>query len=106
MTRMPQIAVLAGGLATRMRPLTERLPKALLEVAGEPFIAHQLRLFARQGIKDVKLLVGYRWEQIEVFVAMGAGLACTSITLPTGQLRSALGGPFATLSSVWDPNFS
>ena len=68
MTGMPPIAVLAGGLATRMRPLTEQLPKALLEVAGEPFIAHQLRLFAREGITDVKLLVGYCWEQIELFV--------------------------------------
>jgi len=57
MTAMPSTAVLAGGLATRMRPLTERVPKALLEVAGEPFIAHQLRLFAREGIADVKLLV-------------------------------------------------
>ena len=71
MIRMPPIAVLAGGFATRMRPLTEQLPKALLEVAGEPFIAHQLRLFARQGIRDVKLLVGYRWEQIEEFVRDG-----------------------------------
>ena len=72
MTGMPPIAVLAGGLATRMWPLTERLPKALLEVAGEPFIAHQLRLFAREGIRDVKLLVGYCWEQIELFVGDGS----------------------------------
>ena len=72
MTRMPPIAVLAGGLATRMRPLTEQLPKALLAVAGEPFIAHQLRLFAREGISDVKLLVGYCWEQIELFVGDGS----------------------------------
>ena len=72
MTRMPPIAVLAGGLATRMWPLTERLPKALLEVAGEPFIAHQLRLFAREGIREVKLLVGYCWEQIELFVGDGS----------------------------------
>src|SRR5215467_14159621 len=71
MTVMPPIAVLAGGLATRMRPLTESLPKALLEVAGEPFISHQLRLFAREGIRDVKLLVGYRWEQIQDFVRDG-----------------------------------
>lgn len=69
---MPPIAVLAGGLATRMRPLTDRLPKALLEVAGEPFLAHQLRLFARQGIASVKLLVGYRWEQILAFVGDGS----------------------------------
>jgi NDP-sugar pyrophosphorylase family protein len=71
MTRMPPIAVLAGGLATRMWPLTEQLPKALLEVAGEPFIAHQLRLFAREGIRDVKILVGHCWEQIERFVGDG-----------------------------------
>ena len=50
-----------------MRPLTDPLPKALLEVAGEPFLAHQLRLFARQGIANVKLLVGYRWEQVRAF---------------------------------------
>jgi NDP-sugar pyrophosphorylase family protein len=72
MTEMPPIAVLAGGLATRLRPLTEHVPKALLEVCGEPFIAHQLRLFAREGIRDVKLLVGYRWEQIEAFAGDGS----------------------------------
>ena len=72
MTAMPPIAVLAGGLAKRMRPLTERLPKALLEVAGEPFVAHQLRLFAREGIRDVKLLVGYCREQIEWFIGDGS----------------------------------
>jgi NDP-sugar pyrophosphorylase family protein len=72
MTRMPPIVVLAGGLAMRMRPLTARLPKALIEVAGEPFVAHQLRLFAREGIKEVKLLVGYRWEQVKSFAGDGS----------------------------------
>jgi NDP-sugar pyrophosphorylase family protein len=69
---MPPIVVLAGGLATRMRPLTNPVPKALLEVAGEPFLAHQLRLFAREGIANVKLLVGYRWEQIRAFAGDGS----------------------------------
>jgi NDP-sugar pyrophosphorylase family protein len=71
MTTMPPIAVLAGGLAKRMWPLTEQLPKALLEVAGEPFVTHQLRLFAREGIADVKLLVGHCWKQIKEFVGDG-----------------------------------
>jgi NDP-sugar pyrophosphorylase family protein len=47
MMSMPPIAVLAGGLATRMGSFTERSPKSMLEVAGKPFIAHQLELDAR-----------------------------------------------------------
>ena len=66
------IAVLAGGLATRMRPLTEIVPKALLNVAGEPFVVHQLRLFKREGIARVVLCVGYRGEQIVDFVGDGS----------------------------------
>ena len=66
---MPPLALLAGGLATRMHPLTASQPKAMLEVAGEPFIAHQLRLIRRERIKRVVLCVGYLWERIEAFVA-------------------------------------
>lgn len=72
MSNMPPVAVLAGGLATRMRPLTERVPKAMLDVAGEPFIAHQLRMLRREGIGRVVLCVGFLWEQIESFVGDGS----------------------------------
>ena len=72
MTDMPPLALLAGGLATRLRPLTEQVPKAMLEVAGEPFIAHQLRLLRREGITRVVLCVGLSWEQIEDFVGDGS----------------------------------
>lgn len=69
---MPPMAVLAGGLATRMRPLTETVPKSLLDVAGEPFIAHQLRLFRREGITRVVLCTGFLGEQIADFVGDGS----------------------------------
>jgi NDP-sugar pyrophosphorylase family protein len=68
---MPPLALLAGGLAARLRPLTEQVPKAMIEVAGEPFIAHQLRLARREGISRVVLCVGYLWEPIRDFVADG-----------------------------------
>lgn len=92
MTQMPPIAVLAGGLATRMRPLTETVPKALLEVAGEPFIAHQLRLFARENITDVKLLVGYCWEQIEAYVGDGSRFGVKVDYIPDGPKLLGTGG--------------
>src|SRR5262249_28341281 len=72
MTEMPSLALLAGGLATRLRPITEQIPKAMIEVAGEPFIAHQLRLMRREGIRHVVLCIGYLGEQIEAFVGDGS----------------------------------
>jgi len=71
MTKMPPLALLAGGLATRLRPLTEQVPKAMLEVAGEPFIAHQLRLMRRERISRVVICAGYLAEQIEAYVGDG-----------------------------------
>lgn len=59
------VAILAGGLATRLRPITESIPKGLVPVAGEPFLAHQLRLLSSRGIRRVVLCVGYRGEMIE-----------------------------------------
>ena len=69
---MPPLALLAGGLATRMRPLTEKIPKSLLEVAGEPFIAHQLRLFHDKGIRQVVICAGFLGQMIEDFVGDGS----------------------------------
>ena len=56
---LPPVAVLAGGLATRLHPHTARIPKSLVTVAGEPFLAHQLRLLRRQGFQQVVLCVGH-----------------------------------------------
>lgn len=72
MTRIPPLALLTGGLATRLRPLTEQVPKAMIEVAGEPFIAHQLRLLRREGVPRVVLCVGYLGKKIEQFVSNGS----------------------------------
>jgi NDP-sugar pyrophosphorylase family protein len=62
------VAILAGGLATRLRPVTERIPKALIDINGEPFIAHQLRLLKSKRIERVVLCVGYLGELVRDFV--------------------------------------
>jgi N-acetyl-alpha-D-muramate 1-phosphate uridylyltransferase len=58
------VAILAGGLATRLRPLTDGLPKALVEVAGKPFAVHQIELLRDHGITEITLLVGHLGELV------------------------------------------
>jgi NDP-sugar pyrophosphorylase family protein len=69
---MLPVAILAGGLATRLRPLTNRVPKSLLTVAGRPFIFHQLEMLRDQGVERVVLCVGHLGEQIQAVVGAGA----------------------------------
>jgi NDP-sugar pyrophosphorylase family protein len=69
---MLPVAILAGGLATRLRPVTDTIPKALVDINGEPFLAHQLRLLRRSGLERVVLCVGYRSEQVREFAGDGS----------------------------------
>ena len=68
-----QAVVLAGGLATRMRPHTLAIPKAMLEVAGRPFVDWQLERLAQCGFRDVVMCIAYLGEQIRAHVGDGAG---------------------------------
>ena len=59
------VAILAGGLATRLRPITEKIPKSLVSVAGKPFLAHQLELLHARGIRRAVVCVGHLGEMIQ-----------------------------------------
>ena len=65
------VAILAGGLATRLHPATNTIAKSMICVADEPFIAHQLRLLKRNGAERVVLCIGYLGQQIRDFVGDG-----------------------------------
>jgi NDP-sugar pyrophosphorylase family protein len=65
------VAILAGGLATRLRPITETIPKALVDVAGKPFIVRQLNYLRQQGISHVVLCIGYLGEMVQEAVGSG-----------------------------------
>ena len=58
------VAILAGGLATRLKPITEKVPKLLVDVAGEPFFSHQIRLLRKSGLERLVLCIGYLGEKI------------------------------------------
>jgi NDP-sugar pyrophosphorylase family protein len=62
---LPAVCILAGGLGTRLGERVRDTPKPLIEVAGEPFLYHQLRLLAAHGASEVVLCVGYLGELIE-----------------------------------------
>lgn len=102
---MLTVAILAGGLATRLRPITETVPKSLLEVNGEPFVVHQLRLLQSKGIRRVVMCVGYLGEDVQRAIGNGSPLGIQvdySFDGPTllgtaGAIRNALpklGDPF------------
>lgn len=91
-------AIVCGGLATRLWPLTEKIPKSLITINGEPFISHQLRLLAANDVRKVVLCVGYLGKMIEDFVSDGEQFGVevkysfdSSVPLGTaGAVRNAL----------------
>jgi len=95
---MLPVAILAGGLATRLAPLTETVPKSLVPIDGEPFLAHQLRLLQRSGIQHVILCVGHLGEMIEHAIGDGSAFGVTveysfdgpALQGTAGAIRTAL----------------
>jgi len=90
--KLPPIIILAGGLATRLRPITQKMPKAMIEVAGKPFIEHQLKLLREKGIDRVVLCVQYLSNEIEDFVGNGKNFGIDVIYSYDGEKFLGTGG--------------
>jgi len=89
---MLPIAILAGGLATRLRPVTEKIPKSLIQVAGKPFICHQLDYLRQQGINSVVLCIGFLGEMIQEVVGDGSRWDMHVSYSPDGPALLGTGG--------------
>jgi NDP-sugar pyrophosphorylase family protein len=88
----PRLALLVGGLATRLRPLTSFMPKSLIRIAGEPFLAHQLRLIRAGGIREVVLCCGFLGDQIEDFAGDGSRFGLSITYSQDGEQPLGTGG--------------
>ncbi|MEO1135207.1 MAG: nucleotidyltransferase family protein [Pseudomonadota bacterium] len=131
MSRMPDTAmVLAAGLGTRMRPLTDTTPKPLIKVAGKALIDYALDQFADAGVRRAVVNVHYLADQIEThlksreapeiifsdereeLMETGGGLKKAQLVLGDAPIfctntdaiimRADGAGPCAALSKVWD----
>jgi len=92
---MLPVAILAGGLATRLRPITKTIPKALVPVAGRPFVLWQLEYLRDQGVSRVVLCTGYRSTQIEQIVGDGSQFGVAVEYSDDGTTLLGTGGALA-----------
>lgn len=99
------VAILAGGLATRLRPITEKIPKALVEVAGKPFINRQLEYLRDQGITKVVLCVGYLGERIEESIGNGRAFNLDVAYSFDGPTLLGTGGALQQASALLGDDF-
>lgn len=107
MTGVLQVAIIAGGLGTRLGPLTKDAPKSMVRIGNKPFLEHQLEFLRRGGIEDVVLCVGYLGEVVEDYFgnghAFGLRLSYSYEDKPLGtagalkQAEPLLDSPFFTL---------
>jgi NDP-sugar pyrophosphorylase family protein len=99
------LALLAGGAGTRVQSVSRTVPKALFEVNGRPFIAYQLDLLRRQGVRRVVICIGHLGDQTEAYVRDGRdfGLEVTYSRDGTNLLGTA--GALKKAGSLLGPLF-
>lgn len=86
------VAILAGGLATRLRPISETIPKSMLMVAGKPFVAHQLEWLRGEGVQRVVLCIGHLGEIVREAIGDGASFGLSVAYSNDGDRLLGTGG--------------
>lgn len=89
-----QIVILAGGLGTRLKPITEKIPKAMVETKGKPFVDYQVRYLLNQGFDKILIISGYKSEMIQEYVEKQSWSSQVSF-LNEGEILRGTGGALA-----------
>ena len=100
-----QTVILAGGLATRLRPITEKIPKALIEINGTPFIDYQLNYLKKQGMTNVVLCIGFLAEQIVDYVGNGSRYDLKIVYSNDGDKLLGTGGAIKNAATYLNDDF-
>lgn len=66
-----QVVILCGGLATRLMPITTKIPKSMVLIKNKPFLEYQLKLLKSNGLRDIVLCIGYKGAQIKKYFGKG-----------------------------------
>lgn len=102
---MLTVAILAGGLATRLKPILKDTPKSLIEICGKPFIDWQLQLLAKSGIQRVVLCTSYKSEMIEKHVGNGSKYGIQVQYSNDGDTQLGTGGAIKKATQMLEDEF-
>jgi len=100
-----QLVILAGGMGTRLRPITDKLPKSMVEVVGKPFLQYQLQLSKRNHIQNIVLCVGYRSDLIRDFFGDGGRFGVNISYSEDGDKLLGPSGALKKASNLLDDEF-
>ncbi len=100
-----QAVILAGGLATRLGERTQHVPKALIPVAGRPFLAWQLEALQASGFTQIVLCIGHFADQIQEFLGDGAAFGVTVAYSQDGPRLLGTGGALRRALGLLEPTF-
>jgi MurNAc alpha-1-phosphate uridylyltransferase len=99
------VAILAGGFGTRLRPITEQIPKALVQVAGKPFVIHQLEYLKTQNVTDVVFCIGHLGQMIIDLLGDGSDLGMTIEYSKDGDIPLGTGGAIKKGAQILGDDF-
>jgi NDP-sugar pyrophosphorylase family protein len=102
---MLTVAILAGGLATRLQPILKETPKSLINICGKPFIDWQLRLLSRSGVERVVLCTSYKSEMIEDYVGDGSKYGIEVNYSKDGSNQLGTGGAIKKATQTLEEKF-